>query len=94
MSGVSEQPLGDWYEVHVQGHLDQRWTAWLDGDLSQVENGTTLVRARVADQAALHGLLNKLGDLGLRLISVTRVDPDSRVPRPRTAPPIQDRSTT
>ena len=75
MSGSSEQPPGDSYEIRVKGHLALRWTAWLDGDLVQVDDGTTLVRAQVADQAALHGLLNKVRDLGLPLISVTTIAP-------------------
>jgi len=65
-----------WYEIRLQGRLDHRWATWLDGlDLSQTEDGTTLLRAQVADQAALHGLLHKLRDIGLPLLSVTQVDP-------------------
>jgi hypothetical protein len=94
MSGASEQPRGDRYEVHIQGHLHQRWAAWLDGDLLQVDDGTTVVRAQVADQAALHGLLNKVRDLGLPLISVTHVDLDRPAAHPSSATPIQNRSTT
>ncbi len=70
-----EQP-GDWYEIRLQGRLDDRWAAWLDGlHLSQTDNGTTVLRGPVTDQAALHGLLNKLRDIGLPLLSVTRTDP-------------------
>ena len=68
---------GDWYEIRVQGHLDDRWSAWLDGvDLSRTDDGTTVLRGSVRDQAALHGLLHKLRDIGLPLLSVTRTDPD------------------
>ena len=78
MSGTSEQESGDWYEIRIQGRLDHRWAAWLDGlDLSQAEDGSTLLRGRVPDQAALHGLLNKLRDINLPLLSVTQVEPDS-----------------
>jgi hypothetical protein len=67
----------DWYEIRIQGHLDDRWSAWLDGlDLSRTGDGTTVLRGSVRDQAALHGLLHKLRDIGLPLLSVTRTDPD------------------
>jgi hypothetical protein len=67
---------GDWYEIRVQGRLDDRWTAWFDGiGLDRTDDGTTVLRGPVTDQAALHGLLNKLRDLGVPLLSVTRTDP-------------------
>ena len=77
MTWASDQPNEDlWYEIRVKGHLHNRWTAWLDGlELSHSEDGTTLLRGRVADQAALHGVLNKLRDIGLQLVSVEQVDP-------------------
>jgi hypothetical protein len=64
------------YEIRVQGRLEARWAAWF-GELSlTTENdGTTVLRGQVADQAALHGLLQKVRDLGLPLISVIHVDP-------------------
>jgi hypothetical protein len=65
----------DWYRIRVQGHLDQRWTAWFDGLLlSHDLDGTTLLQGHVADQAALHGLLARVRDTGLTLVSVTRAD--------------------
>lgn len=68
---------GDWYEIRIQGRLDDRWSAWLDGlALSHADDGTTVLRGTVTDQAALHGLLHKLRDIGLPLLSVTRTDPD------------------
>ena len=68
---------GDWYEIRVQGRLDDRWSTWLDGlTLSQTDDGTTVLRGLVADQAALHGLLHKLRDIGLPLVSVARTEPD------------------
>jgi hypothetical protein len=67
---------GDWYEIRVQGRLDDRWAAWFDGlGLSRTDDGATLLRGPVTDQAALHGLLQKLRDLGVPLLSVTRTDP-------------------
>jgi hypothetical protein len=64
------------YEIRLKGHLEPRWTAWFDGlSLSQQSDGTTVIRGAVIDQAALHGLLSKVRDLGLPLIAVTQVDP-------------------
>ena len=64
------------YEIRLKGHLEARWTAWFDGlSLTQESDGTTVIRGAVIDQAALHGLLSKVRDLGLPLIAVTQVDP-------------------
>jgi hypothetical protein len=63
------------YEIRVKGHLDGRWAAWFDGlQLTRDDDGTTLFRGRVADQAALHGVLHRMRDLGLPLLSVVQVD--------------------
>jgi hypothetical protein len=65
------------YEVRLKGHLDTRWAAWFDGlSLSLESDGTTLIHAPLADQAALHGLLQKVRDTGLPLVSVTHINPD------------------
>ncbi len=73
------------YEIRLQGHLDARWAAWFDGlALTNENDGTTLIRGRVVDQAALHGLLQKVRDLGVPLVSVTRIDPAG--PSPTIAP--------
>lgn len=75
-SDTPHEPHGDWYEIRVQGRLDDRWSTWLDDlDLSQHEDGTTVLRGPVTDQAALHGLLRRVCDLGLPLLSVTRTEP-------------------
>ena len=67
------------YEIRLKGHLDARWAAWFDGlSLTRESDGTTVIRGPVVDQAALHGLLSKVRDLGLPLIAVTQVDPDRR----------------
>jgi hypothetical protein len=64
------------YEVRLKGHLDSRWAAWFDGlSLTNESDGTTIICGPVADQAALHGLLQKVRDLGLPLISVTQAGP-------------------
>lgn len=60
------------YEIRVQGRLAARWSAWFDGmEITAAEGGSTLIRGEVADQAALHGLIQKVRDLGLPLLSVT-----------------------
>ena len=65
------------YEIRIKGHLDTRWAAWFDGlAIAHGSDGTTLIHGPVADQAALHGLLQKKRDLGLPLISVNHADPD------------------
>ncbi|MDQ1628989.1 MAG: hypothetical protein QOI54_2733 [Actinomycetota bacterium] len=65
------------YEIRLEGHLDNRWAAWFDGlTLTHLSDGTTVVHGPVVDQAALHGLLQKVRDLGLPLISVAQVEPD------------------
>jgi hypothetical protein len=65
------------YEIRLKGHLDTRWAAWFDGlSLSHESDGITILHGPVADQAALHGLLQKVRDTGLPLVSVTCVNPD------------------
>jgi hypothetical protein len=60
------------YEIRIQGRLEERWSAWFDGmDVVTDPDGSTVIRGRVADQAALHGLIQKVRDLGLPLLSVT-----------------------
>ena len=64
------------YEIRVKGHLDTGWAAWFDGlAIAHGSDGTTIIHGPVADQAALHGLLQKIRDLGLPLISVNPVAP-------------------
>ena len=65
------------YEIRLRGRLDARWAAWFDGMTITYEcDGTTRLRGPVADQAALHGLLQRVRDLGLPLLSVARVEPE------------------
>ena len=78
MSDMSTGPHHDpgRYEIRLKGHLDSRWAAWFDGlSLTNETDGTTIIRGPVADQSALHGLLQKVRDLGLPLVSVTLVEP-------------------
>ena len=61
------------YEIRVKGHLDQDWSCWLDGlTIEPQARGETLLTGLVRDQAALHGLLNKIRDLGLPLLGVEK----------------------
>jgi hypothetical protein len=79
---MSDTPTGNhngagWYEIRLKGHLDSRWAAWFDGlSLTHDSDGTTVISGPVLDQAALHGLLQKVRDVGIPLVSVAQVDPD------------------
>ena len=65
------------YEIRIKGHLDDKWAAWFGGlTLTREDNGETLLTGPVVDQAALHGLLRKVRDGGMPLVSVMRVKPD------------------
>ena len=65
------------YRIRLRGHLDARWAPWFDGlTLTRESDGTTLIQGPVQDQAALHGLLQKVRDVGLPLISVIPHDPE------------------
>ena len=69
------------YEIRIKGHLDQRWAGRFDGlTLTLEDNGDTLLTGPVVDQAALHGLLRKVRDLGMPLVSVRRVRPSQADP--------------
>jgi hypothetical protein len=63
------------YEIRIKGHLDDQWAEWFDGlSLTHNSDGTTILAGPVVDQAALHGVLRKVRDLALTLVSVIRVD--------------------
>ena len=64
------------YEIRVEGVLDQRWTAWFEGLEIDSDQNQTVIWGPVADQAALHGLLNRVCDLGLVIVSVRWLDPE------------------
>ncbi len=65
------------YEICILGHLDNRWADWFEGmRITLEDNGETRLTGLVADQSALHGLLRKVRDLGMPLVSVNRVEPD------------------
>lgn len=64
------------YEIRIKGHLERRWASWFDEmTITLEDNGETQLSGMVADQPALHGLLRKVRDLGMPLISVKRIEP-------------------
>lgn len=78
---MDENSKTDWdkpvvYQLRIKGHLDSRWTGWFEGlSITLVDGGDSVLTGPVADQAALHGLLKKMRDLGLTLVSVSPLDP-------------------
>jgi hypothetical protein len=74
MANDLDQPMV--YQIRIKGHLGPRWTDWFEGmTITLEDNGETLLTGPVVDQAALHGLLRKVRDLGRPLISAVRVKP-------------------
>ena len=64
------------YQIRIKGHLGTQWADWFDGlSITLQDNGDTLITGWLVDQAALHGLLRKVRDLGMPLISVNRIEP-------------------
>jgi hypothetical protein len=64
------------YEIRIKGHLDDKWADWFEGlTITREDNGETQLIGPVVDQAALHGVLRKVRDLGMPLLSVSRVRP-------------------
>ena len=75
-AGVTGAARSAHHEIRVEGVLDQHWTAWFEGLDIGCDDSQTVISGRVADQDALHGMLNRICDLGLVLISVRRSDPE------------------
>ena len=66
------------YQIKIKGHLDPRWSEWFDGlTITHEPNGETTLSGPVVDQPALFGLLLKIRDLNLTLLSLNRIEPDS-----------------
>jgi hypothetical protein len=81
------------YEIRIKGHLGSEWTDWFEGLTIQLEEkGQTVLTGPVADQAALHGLLKKVRDVGLPLVSVVPLEPDHNEPRPILSAQKEDKS--
>jgi hypothetical protein len=71
----------EFYEIRVDGVLDDRWTAWFEGLQIRADGSEAVISGPLPDQPALHGVLVKVGDLGMRLISVRRVSPGGTEPQ-------------
>jgi hypothetical protein len=88
MTRTPQRPAPSAYRLQVEGHLDRHWSSWFgDLTLTHEDDGTTTLAGPIADQAQLHGLLTKIRDLGVTLISVEVVDATStdRAARPTRA---------
>lgn len=78
---TSKRPVPLQYDIRLAGHLDERWIAWFDGlTIRHDADGTTMLTVAVADQAALHGALQRVRDVGLSLISITRTNARAGLP--------------
>jgi hypothetical protein len=76
----------NWYEIRVQGHLDQRWSAWFEGlAISYDVDDNTVLHGPLVDEAALHGVLIKVRDLALPLLAVNRVEGSGAEPESHEA---------
>ncbi len=76
------------YQIRLKGHLGRHWTDWFDGfTITALDNGETLLTGPVTDQAALHGLLKKVRDVGMPLLSVVGIKPD-QADASETSPPL------
>ena len=76
MAEVSDSSQPTIYQIRIKSHLDSDWTAWFEGlTITLEKDGNTLLTGPVVDQAALHGLLKKVRDLGMLLVSVNRLEP-------------------
>jgi hypothetical protein len=95
---MSDLPIGrqglSGYEIRVRGRLDSRWAASFDGMSLTTDRGTTTIHGPVVDQAALHGLLRTLRDLGLSLVSVRQIDADQPHASPAAPPHTTGRNAT
>jgi hypothetical protein len=90
-TGEQDRPMI--YQIRLQGHLGRQWADWFGGlNITLEDNGETLIAGPVADQSALYGLLKKVRDLGLTLVSVMRIEPDRACvsDQARTGNPIED----
>jgi hypothetical protein len=69
-----------YYSIRVRGHLDSAWSEWFDGmTVTNVDDGESMLSGYIRDQAALHGLIIKVRDLGLPLIAIDPLEPESHV---------------
>jgi hypothetical protein len=81
MAQNQNEPDGEVYVIRLQGHLDDSWADWFDGlTFTHESDGTTTLTGEILDQAALHGVLKKIRDLGLPLLSVNHLELDLGAP--------------
>ncbi len=91
VSGRTGPPAGRQYELKVQEHIGQYWSTWLDAlSMTHQDDGTTTLRGEVTDEAELHGLLTKVRDLNMTLVSIAVID----LPHPAYRPPAQSSDIT
>jgi len=75
--GDMKDNIENLYEIKIKGHLDEHWSDWLGGlEITQDEHGNSFLTGIVPDQAALHGILNQIRDLGLTLVSIKPIISD------------------
>ena len=87
---IEAHPEPELYEIRVRGHLDARWASQFEGlTITLEEDGNTLLTGPVVDQAALHGLLKKVRDLGMSLVSIGPIEPGQADAAQPAAPDIQ-----
>ena len=80
MNELQNEPVGKIYEIKIKGHLNASWADWFEElTFTHESDGTTTLTGKIIDQAALHGMLKKVRDLGLPLLSVNCIDPKTEV---------------
>jgi hypothetical protein len=79
-AGISSNGThAEFFEIHVKGHLDSSWADWLEGlEIKLLDNGEMVLSGHIVDQAALMGILNRLHNLNLTLLSINKVDRNKR----------------
>jgi hypothetical protein len=79
MSELHAPAPGNWYEIRIEGHLDAHWDEWFEGlTVTNHADGTATLSGVVGDQAGLHGVLGRIGGLGMTLLSINAARDDER----------------
>ena len=73
---MSGAPWPAWYEIRVDGELDDRWSDWFEGMQIEINTGQTVISGSLPDRSALYGVLDKLRDLGLSVVAANRILPE------------------
>ena len=88
----SEHIRHEVYQIVVKGHLDSEWSEWFDGlTITLMDSGETILSGPIVDQTALHGVLIKIRDLGLPLLGLTRIEPESANVNPPSSCTLRQR---